>query len=178
MSTLLVLSIVVAAVVVVLGLGRFLRAFFHQRGQRLVACPETQQPAAVRVNAVRAALSSLRGRPQLRLDACSRWPEREGCGQECLAEIAAAPEGCMVRGMLVRWYEGKRCALCGSDVDAAHWYAHEPALLDANGQTLEWRQIPALDLEGVLETHRPVCWNCHIIESVIREHPDRVVFRP
>jgi hypothetical protein len=25
--------------------------------------------------------------PHLRLSECSRWPERQGCGQECLSQI-------------------------------------------------------------------------------------------
>ncbi len=175
-------SITVLAVVVVAFfagvLSRFLYVYFRQRGERLVSCPETQQPAAVRVNALRAALSSLRGSSQVRLDACTRWPEREECGQECLSDIVSAPDGCMVHKRLVAWYADKNCALCGAEVDAKHWYSHEPALLDPAGRTLDWGQIKVLDLEQVLETHRPVCWNCHIIENVIRKHPDRIVFRP
>ena len=33
-------------------------------------------------------------------------------------------------------------------------------------------------LPEVLATHFPVCWDCHIVESVVREHADRVVVRP
>jgi hypothetical protein len=178
MSGPLVIVVILITAVVAFALARYVRALLRNRGTRLVACPETSEAAAVKVNALRAALSALRGRTRVHLSECSRWPERAGCGQECLSAIRAAPDGCLIRSMLVRWYEGKTCTLCGSEVDAIHWYTHEPAFLDSNGQTLEWKDIPALDLPKVLDTHRPVCWNCHIIESVIREHPDRVVFRP
>jgi hypothetical protein len=30
----------------------------------------------------------------------------------------------------------------------------------------------------VLETHLPVCWDCYIAQSFVREHPDLVVYRP
>jgi hypothetical protein len=30
----------------------------------------------------------------------------------------------------------------------------------------------------VLETHRPVCWNCYIAQFFRHEHPDLVVYRP
>jgi hypothetical protein len=30
----------------------------------------------------------------------------------------------------------------------------------------------------VLETHLPVCWDCYIAQSFVREHPDQVVYRP
>lgn len=178
MSTLTVLLVLVIAVLALAALARFLYALVRQRGQRVVTCPETQRPASVRVHSLRAALSSLRGRPKLQLNECSRWPEREGCGQECLADVQAASDGCMVHARLVRWYAGKQCALCGVDVDSVHWYSHQPGLLSPQGRTLEWSAIPVLDLEGILETHRPICWNCHVIEDVIQEHPERVVFRP
>lgn len=178
MNTPILILMLALGAVLVYGVGRFVNAYRRQRGARLVSCPETHRPAEVEVDAVRAALSATRGRTRVSLSACSRWPEREGCGQECLSAITAAPDGCLVRSMLVRWYDGKACTLCGNDVDAAHWYSHQPAFLDSEGRTLEWKDVPVEDLPGVLETHRPVCWNCHVIESVIREHPDRVVFRP
>ena len=178
MNLLLLILIILVGTALVLALGRLLTTLRHQRGSRLVSCPETHQPTAVRVNTIHAALTSLHGRADLQLSACSRWPKREGCGQDCLGEIQSAPDGCLVRAMLVRWYDGKLCTLCGNDVDAIHWYTHEPAFLDFEGRTLEWDDVPVEQLPEVLKTHRPICWNCNIIESVIRKHPERVVFRP
>ena len=56
------------------------------RGIRTVKCPETHAPVSVRFNALRAAITGLSGRPQLNLEACSRWPERAGCNQACIPE--------------------------------------------------------------------------------------------
>jgi hypothetical protein len=67
------------------------RAYFKYRGTRLVTCPETDSPAAVRVGAGRIMASSSIGEPDLRLGSCSRWPERRLCGQPCLSQIEAAP---------------------------------------------------------------------------------------
>lgn len=178
MNQWIVVAVVLIAALVAVAVGRYVYVFLRSRGARMVACPETRELAAVKVNALRAALSALRGRTQIRLNECSRWPQRADCGQECLDAIHAADDGCLIRSMLVRWYEGKTCALCGSEVDAVHWYTHEPAFLDLEGRTLAWKDVPVLELPKVLDTHRPVCWNCHVIESVIREHPERVVFRP
>ena len=178
MNTLLLVSLTLAGALVALALVRFLATLRRQHGSRLVACPETHEPAAVNVDALGAALSSLRGKPNVHLETCSRWPERADCGQECLGAIQSAPDGCLVRALLVRWYAGKLCTLCGADVDPVHWYTHEPAFLDLDGRVLEWRDIPVQELPQAFETHRPICWNCLIIESVIHKHPERVVYRP
>src|SRR5262245_21049577 len=91
---------------VVLGLGMALlllragvaiRAYFRFKGKMLVTCPETKKPAGVSVDAADAAEQSLVGEPHLRLRECSRWPERQGCGQHCLSQVEAAPEDCLVR---------------------------------------------------------------------------------
>ncbi len=70
-------------------------------GVRAVTCPESRSTAAVSFDALHSAITGLSGKPQLRLAACTRWPERANCGQECITEAqAAAPytEGEVVRG--------------------------------------------------------------------------------
>ncbi|HEY3204662.1 MAG TPA: hypothetical protein VGL03_13510 [Thermoanaerobaculia bacterium] len=66
------------------------RAYLKFRGTRVITCPETGCPAAVKVDMGHAARTSVVGETELRLESCSRWPERAGCGQECLAQIEAA----------------------------------------------------------------------------------------
>jgi hypothetical protein len=58
----------------------------HYRGSRAVTCPETHQQVAVSFDAIHAAATELSGRPSLRLAACTRWPARMDCGQECMPE--------------------------------------------------------------------------------------------
>lgn len=148
------------------------------RGKRVVTCPETNTPAGVEVDLVHAAVSAFGRKPELRLTECSRWPERAGCGQECLTQIEAQPEDCLVRNMLTRWYAGKVCAYCGKPFGEIHWHDHKPALQGPDGRTVEWKDVPAERVPEALALDKPVCWNCHVAETFRREHPDMVVDRP
>jgi hypothetical protein len=152
-------------------------AYWRTRGERLVTCPETHAPASVRVDTWRAVRSGWRRKSRLQLETCTRWPERAGCGQECLQEIENAADGCLVRGLLVKWYAERSCVLCGRRLSPIDWHAHKPGLMSPERVTREWAEIQAVDLPEVLRTHLPVCWDCHIIEQLCREHPQRVVFR-
>src|SRR5271154_5919039 len=96
MKYILLTLVIAAAVLVIAGLHRALRMYLKFRGKRLVSCPETHRPAAVRIGAGKAAFKAAVGNEQLRLSECSRWPEREGCGQDCLAQIQEAPKACLV----------------------------------------------------------------------------------
>jgi len=153
-------------------------ALLTYRGTRVVTCPENGSVAAVEVDARHAAATAFRRQPELRLAACSRWPEKAGCGQDCLRQIEAAPEDCLVRTMLTRWYAGKTCSYCGKPFGLVHWHDHKPALLALDGRTVEWSQVPPEQVPEALDHDRPVCWNCHIVETFRREHPDLVVDRP
>jgi hypothetical protein len=118
------------------------------------------------------------GRPQFRLRDCSRWPEKAGCGQECLAQVEEQPEGCLVRHVLEGWYRGKACAYCGHTFDAVRWHDHKPGLRAPDGGFREWSQVPPDEVPTVLATHRPVCWNCLVTEGFRRRFPELVVERP
>jgi hypothetical protein len=153
-------------------------AWRRYRGKRLITCPETKQPAAVEVNARRAAVTMLLGgAPELRLRDCTRWPERRDCGQECLSQIEASPEDCLVRNILARWYAGKACVYCGKHLGEINWLEHRPALMSPERVTFEWRQIRPETLPAVFSTYQPVCWNCHVAESFRREFPGLVTDR-
>lgn len=165
--------------VALLRVGVAVRAYFKLKGKMLVTCPETKEPAAVNVDATRAAEQSFLGEPHLRLSECSRWPERQGCGQECLSQIEAAPEDCLVRTTIARWYAGKACAYCGKPIESVDWLGGQrPALLDPDRKTVQWDQVRPEKLPVVLAKYAPVCWNCHITETFRREHPELVVERP
>ncbi len=160
-----------------LALGSAVPAWLRFRGKRVIVCPETGKPAAVEVDAGHAALTAL-PHPVLRLESCTRWPERKGCGQVCLDQIEASPEDCLVVNMLTRWYQERSCAYCGKPFETIHWHDHKPALLNPDGRTVTWAQVPPEQVPEVLKTHRPVCWNCHGAETFRREHPDLVTDRP
>ena len=62
--------------------------FSRYRAKRVLRCPETGGEAEVSVDASRAAFFSTLGRTILRVKDCSLWPERKGCGQDCLKPAA------------------------------------------------------------------------------------------
>ena len=164
-----------AVVFLIYRLAIALRLYLQFRGKRLVACPENLQMTAVSVDAGSLALQSLTGIPRVRVNECSRWPERKNCGQECLRDIETAPEDCLIWNVVNQWYAGKTCAVCQKPFNGLHWHDHRPALLDANQVTVQWLDVSPEKLPEVLTTHRPVCWDCHITESFLRKHPELVV---
>ena len=181
--TVTVLSIIIA--VLVLGAGLFilraapsLRTYFNFRGKRLVTCPETHKTTAVNVSASEVALGTFFNEPTLRLNQCSRWPERQDCGQECLQEIEADAENCLVWRIVAKWYEGKTCVFCHKPIGQLSHMDHAPALLGPDFKTAEWREISPEELPEVFAKYQPVCWNCHVAESFRRLHPELIVERP
>lgn len=66
------------------------QVFDRFRGSRNVNCPETHAPVVVGFDALHAAITGLRGKPQLRLATCSRWPMRANCDQACIPDAAHA----------------------------------------------------------------------------------------
>jgi len=169
-----------AGIAVLAGWGavRMARIWFRYHGRMVVACPENQSPAGVSLDALHASLTAPGKPAALRLTACSRWPERAGCGQECLAEVAAAPEDCLVRNILAKWYAGKVCASCGQPIGEIQWSVRKPALLSADKVTVDWSQVPAESLGEMLNTALPVCFACHVAQTLVREHPELAVERP
>ena len=153
------------------------RYWLRWRGTRVVTCPENQRKVGVEVDARHAAFTGLYTGPALRLSSCTRWPERQGCGQACLSEIAQAGQGCLVRTLLSRWYEAKDCAYCGKPIGEIDWGARKPALLTPGGTTIDWAQVNAEHLDEVLATHRPVCFACHVTNTFARAHPELLVDR-
>lgn len=158
-------------------IARAARQFLRFGGKMLVTCPETKHPAAVNVDNWRAVLTSTAAHPHMRLSACSRWPERRECGQECLCQIEEDPEAHRVWTIASQWYAGKDCALCGHEIEMHH-LGHPAALLDDKQKMNEWSGLPAEKLQEAFASSQPVCWNCYITESFIHEHPGRTVIRP
>ncbi len=174
---LLIVLLALAAAYAIFRIVAVSRLYFRFRGKRIVSCPETRKAAAVRVSAGKAALEATVHTPQLRLSECSRWPEREACGQECLAQIQEAPKACLVWTIINRWYQGQECVYCHKPFGEIHWHDHPPALLNKERKTVQWNEIPAENLQAALGTHRPVCWSSHMAETFRREHPELVVDR-
>ena len=153
------------------------RFLMKYRGERLVTCPETHETVAVKVAAGRGAAKAAAGIPELRLRDCTRWPERENCGQDCLSQVEADPEGCLVWNVVNQWYADKSCTICGKPFGLINWHDHRPAVLDEKRRTVQWTDVPPEKLPEIFATHWPVCWNCHVAESFRRQHPDLITDR-
>ena len=163
--------------VLIVWAGRAALAYFHVRGVRVVNCPETAKPVGVEVDATRTAVNPFIGSRRFRLKSCSRWPERQDCGQECLAQIAAAPDGCLVRVILTAWYKGKTCVFCAKPFGELDWFEHKPALMSPKHLSVDWQEISPEKLEEALTTYKPVCASCHVAETFRRLYPDLVIDR-
>jgi hypothetical protein len=172
------LALATLAVVLAVWLTDAARVFFQYRGKMLLRCPETDKAACVKVAAGDAASSSLTGRTRIHLSECSRWPERQNCGQECLSQFGADPQNCLVWNIVSDWYRGRTCAYCHKPFLELNWHDHRPALVSPEGRTVQWSEVAPEKLPELFQTHLPVCWSCHIAETFRREHPERVVDVP
>ena len=172
------IAIILMAAALRFGIRWHVRSSSRFRGARIVTCPETNKPTIVEVDALHASLTSAVGLPDIRLKDCSRWPIKEQCGQECLMDLDVAPEGCLVSGVLMRWYRDKNCVYCRKAFPELHWVDHRPALLSADGKLLAWNEVQLDQLRNVLESYAPVCWDCYIAQTFRHDHPDLVVMRP
>jgi hypothetical protein len=175
-GSLIAIGLLAAALFV--GLRWLVRSFSRYRGQKIVTCPETKRPAVVEVDALHASLTSTLGPPDIRLKNCWHWPINEQCGQECLTDLDVAPERCLVSGVLMRWFRGKKCVYCRNPFAELHWIDHKPGFRSPDENLVGWNGVHMGNLWKVLETHEPVCWNCYIAQKFRLEHPDLVVYRP
>ena len=110
-----------------------------RRGVRQVTCPETRRGAAVEIDALHCATTSLTGTEYMRLRECSRWPEKKSCDQDCVYGLferreqpaggrPALPHLAVVTGAGLAWLLG------------AFWYA-DPVFGRA------WMQVHGLTQE-------------------------------
>jgi len=176
MTFVYVMIAVMIVAAVYFGVRYFVRASQKFGGERVIICPETGKQAMVELDVRRAAVSSLFGQTDLRLENCWRWPIKQDCGQECLLQLDM-DEKCLVRSVLEKWYRDKVCAFCERPFDEIDLADHKPALLNPEGVTIEWKQVPVSVVMEAMGSCLPVCWNCHIAQTFRREHADLIVDR-
>lgn len=175
------LIILLLGAVVAIYLAMALVAYFRMRGTRIVVCPETQEPAAVRVDPAHAAVSAVWETTDIQLNRCSRWPERKDCDQACTGQIAVAPKETLAFEQMKKWYANKSCAICRRTIPPLHHGGPMPGMLNVASPTheiLSWDEIPAEHLPAMFESHLPVCASCQVAESFRRQFPEMVVDRP
>lgn len=172
-------AVAVGIVAVLTGWGawyalRAWRVWRDLHGDRVVICPETGRPAAVRFDVARAVTSD-GGASAIPLDSCSRWAARGPCDQPCAA-AARAPE--TSTATMAREWAGRRfCVSCGGPLLASETSGHHFALREPGGVSREWVDVAAEDLPVRLTTCLPLCWNCHVAETFRRQFPDLVTDR-
>ena len=88
----LAILLIVAAGAVFVLLPTVLTTFYDYRSKRSVICPELRRRAEIGVDAGKAARSSIFGRLRLRVESCTFWPERQGCGEACLEGLETPVE--------------------------------------------------------------------------------------
>jgi hypothetical protein len=113
----------------------------------------------------------------VRLDQCSRRPERQKCGQECLSQVYADPQHCLVWNIVGEWYHGKSWAHCQKPFTDMHWHDRRAALLSPEREAKPGNEIPAETLPQAFQMYLPVCSDCYIAETFRRQNPDRVLDR-
>ena len=152
------------------------RARHRLAGTRLVTCPETGTCAAVQFDRTHAAITALvHDEPDMQLESCSRWAERGPCDQPCVGD-ALDPESA-TSAIVAHWAKDKRCVYCRKPLVDAPLVGHRMALVDSDGVTTEWPDVPAERLTDVLRSRAPVCWDCHVVETFRRTHPELVTDR-
>ena len=105
------------------------------------------------------------------------WPERAGCDQACLAQIAASPNGCLLRTIVASWYAGKSCVECHRPIGTIVWHEAPPAVRTADGRSHEWTDFAPQDLPALFETSQPLCWSCNNVNELARLRPGVIVRR-
>jgi hypothetical protein len=149
------------------------------RGPMLVTCPENQNAAAVKVAALRAAVGEFVGRRRIELKDCSRWPDRQECDRSCSRQVEQNPDEHRVWNVAAKWFTGKKCVLCRKPIEPVSRLDHAPALMKMiDRSTVEWRNVPIEKLPEAFAESVPVCWSCHMTETLLRKFPGRAVVRP
>lgn len=155
------------------------RRYRKYKGHMVVECPETHLPVDVELDAPHATITEMLGQQYLMLKSCTRWPEREDCDQACTHSIIVDPKRSQLSSRLSEWYRGKNCVYCERPFDDdVTQSGHEPSLMSPARTLVEWKDVRGDQLQHVLDTHLPVCWNCHAAESFRRKYPDLVIDNP
>jgi hypothetical protein len=159
-------------------LGIALAAWVRLRGTRVVTCPETHRPAAVTLDTGHVAFTAVQDEADLRLATCTRWPERQGCDQVCVRQIAETDGETRPSTMIAHFFEARHCAICRHPIHPMNTAAVVPGFVDRGmREVIAWDEVPPEQLPDMFTTHRPVCADCTLAESFRRRFPDRVVDR-
>jgi hypothetical protein len=176
MMAVLLIAGVFVGVAALLAVAWAVREWRRFGGTRVVTCPETGRPAAVKIDSRRAAMTALSPSGEsVHLADCSRWETRGRCDDACLEE-AVGPDS-RATEIAARWYAGRRCVYCGKPVHDEAFVAHRVAVRGPDRLTREWSDIAADQLPDAFSAGEAVCWDCHVAETFRRQYPELVTDR-
>lgn len=177
MTLQLFVPLLLAAVLAVY-LGIAIRTAYKLRGKRVVICPETRKPAGVHVDLGHAATTAVWERADIRLNACSRWPERADCDQPCVAQIERTPDETRTKNVAAHFFAGKRCGICAKPIDPPNAATLQPGFLNLQTRQVKaWDEVDPAKLPEAVDLDLPLCANCTLAESFRQRFPDQVVDR-
>ena len=166
------------AAVLAVYLGIAIRAAWRMRGKRVVICPETRQPAGVTVDIGHAATTAVWEKTDVRLNACSRWPERANCDQPCTAQIEREPDETRTKVMATHFFEGKSCVICRKPIERPNAATLPPGFMNPGDHVVKaWFEIAPADLPAAVEHQWALCPNCMVAESFRQRFPEKVTDR-
>ncbi len=124
-----------------------------------IVCPEAHAQTDIEIDRAHRLKTLLRGTSELRVAGCDRWPERQGCDEECLLQVDLKPA--VLQRTLRKWYAGKSCALCDRVLTEDDWRQGRFSALDGDNKFVSPAALPLRDLPQHVSRYRPVCWQCH-----------------
>jgi len=154
------------------------RTWVRVHGPRVVMCPETQKPVAVKVDVGHAVATAVWEQADVKLTSCTRWPERGGCEQPCVRQIETAPDETSPRVIAAHFFKKERCAICTKPIETPGGVSLQPGFMDPGShQVQSWNEVPPQDLPAAIAVRYPLCANCTLAESFRQRFPDRVTDR-
>lgn len=171
----MVTPVLVVLSFLLLGVAIFAADFLMARhafgAPRVIRCPATSRPAAVRLESFRAGIARALGRePKIELADCSRWPDAANCARGCMADIVGDFDATRLSAQIGRWRASSQCSKCGLFFMSEGRGRTKVHFISPNGMVFEWNELPFDWLGEALESWQPLCSHC---AAEIPEPPPR-----
>lgn len=145
------------------------RTWARVHGPRVVICPDTGRPVAVKVDVGHAVATAIWERPELRVTSCTRWCDGLDCDQRCVTQIERTPEQTRPRAMAAHFFDGLRCSICRERIERPGGNGLQPGFMDPFTRTVQaWDELAPQHLPEAIATRRALCPNCTLAESFRR----------
>jgi hypothetical protein len=160
----MVTPVLVVLSFLLLGVAIFAAEFLLARhafgAPRVIRCPATSRPAAVRLESFRAAIARTLGRePKIEICDCSRWPDGASCARRCMHDIVRDFDPTR-QTSTDRWRASAQCSKCASALVAEGRPQTRIHFISPKGMVFEWTELPFDWLGEALESWQPLCGEC------------------